>query len=400
LRGIGCDVDVYERTPGAMTSRGAGIVVQEDLLSLLQRHGAPELPAVSCAQRLYLQPEGGDGVATPMPQRFTSWYAIYKTLRSLFPDERYHQGWNLTRFEQAMGRVVARFAERGQVEVDLVVCADGSQSETRRRLLPNIEPRYAGYVAWRGTIDEERVPPGLARFFDQSFTFCETRSGGHILSYLIPGPGAAIEHGRRRINWVWYVNVTEGPELDRLLTDRTGERHRASVPAGMAPLALTSEVQATAARELHPRFVELVQMTPDPFVQMIVDVGVTRMAFGRVCLLGDAAFVLRPHAAAATAKAATDATSLAAALAAHLGDPDFALRAWERQQLNHGRGLAEHAIALGRRSVRQPDGSQPPTPSVRDVAERFAGIAQPLPRDISGVAGRAPGSVDIAVEGR
>ena len=175
LRGIGCDVDVYERTPGAMTSRGAGIVVQEDLLNLLHRHGAPELPAVSCAQRLYLQPEGGDGVATPMPQRFTSWYAIYKTLRSLFPDERYHQGWNLTGFEQAMGRVVARFAERGQVEVDLLACADGSQSETRRRLLPDIEPRYAGYVAWRGTIDEARVPPGLARFFDQSFTFCESR---------------------------------------------------------------------------------------------------------------------------------------------------------------------------------------------------------------------------------
>ena len=83
----------------------------------------------------------------------------------------------------------------------------------------------------------------------------------------------------------------------------------------------------------------------------------------------------------ASSKAATDATSLAAALAANLGDPDFALRAWERQQLNHGRGLAEHAIALGRRSVRQRDGSQPPTPSVRDVAERFAGIAQPLPRE-------------------
>ena len=67
LLGIGCDVDVYERTPGSMTSRGAGIVVREDLLSLLQQHGAPELPAVSCAQRLYLQPEGGDGAATPMP---------------------------------------------------------------------------------------------------------------------------------------------------------------------------------------------------------------------------------------------------------------------------------------------------------------------------------------------
>ncbi len=46
--------------------------------------------------------------------------------------------------------------------------------------------------------------------------------------------------------------------------------------------------------------VELGQRTPEPFIQSIFDVVVPRMAFGRVCLLGDAAFVLRPHAAAAT----------------------------------------------------------------------------------------------------
>ena len=48
--------------------------------------------------------------------------------------------------------------------------------------------------------------------------------------------------------------------------------------------------------------------TPDPFVQTIVDVVVPRTVFGRVCLLGDAAFVVRPHTAGATAKAARDAT--------------------------------------------------------------------------------------------
>jgi len=214
---------------------------------------------------------------------------------------------------------VARFAECGEVEADLLVCADGSHSETRRRLMPDVEPRYAGYVAWRGTLEEEHAPPGLVRFFDQSLTFCETRSGGHILCYFIPGHGAATELGRRRLNWVWYVNVLEGPELDRLLTDRTGELHGASVPPGMVPADLTAEVRADAAGELHPRFVELVQATPDPFIQIILDVVVPRMAFGRTCLLGDAAFVLRPHAAAATAKAAADATYLAAALAADRG---------------------------------------------------------------------------------
>ena len=380
LRGIGCEVDVHERTPGAMTSRGAGIVVQDDLLRLLRQHGAPELPATSCLQRQYLLPDGGDGVVTAMPQQFTSWDAIYRTLRSTFPDERYHPGSTLTGFEQTDRGVTVRFAERDEAEAGLLVCADGSRSGTRHRLLPEAEPLYAGYVAWRGTIEEEQVAPELVRFFDQSFTFCEARSGGHVLCYFIPGPNAATELGRRRLNWVWYVNVPAGPRLDRLLTDRNGELHVGSVAAGMVPDELTGEIHAAAARELHPRFVELVQGTPDPFIQIILDVAVPRMTFGRACLLGDAAFVLRPHTAAATAKAAADAMALAAGLAADPGDPDAALRAWEARRLEHGRGLVDHGIALGKRSVERRDGSGPSARTSREAAERFGGIAQPQRR--------------------
>lgn len=349
LRGIGCEVDVHERTPGVMSSRGAGIVVQPDLVHLLERHGAPELPTTACAYRRYLHPDQIDGTVSSMPQRFTSWGAIYRTLRATFPDDQYHLGSTLTGFDRRHGRVAAQFAGRGADEADLLICADGSRSESRRRLLPEIEPRYAGYVAWRGTLDEERARPELKRFFDGHFTFCSARSGGHALCYFIPGAGAATEPGRRRLNWVWYANVPDGPELERLLTDRNGELRAGSVPAGMVPDALTTELRAAARRELHPRFVELVQATPEPFIQIILDVVVPRMVFGRVCLLGDAAFVVRPHTAAATAKAAADATSLAAALAAYPDDSDAALKVWERRQLDHGRGLSRYGVALGAR---------------------------------------------------
>src|SRR3954452_1301891 len=125
---------------------------------------------------------------------------------------------------------------------------------------------------------------------------------------------------------------------------------------------------------------ELVQATSDPFVQVIVDVAASRMVFGRVCLLGDAAFVLRPHAGAATAKAAADAAALADALAANPADSDAALRAWETHRLQHGRGLVEHGIALGRRTVRPPDAAASPRAvRLRDLAERFAALAQ-MPR--------------------
>jgi 2,6-dihydroxypyridine 3-monooxygenase len=81
------------------------------------------------------------------------------------------------------------------------------------------------------------------------------------------------------------------------------------------------------------------------------------MAFGRVCLVGDAAFVVRPHAAAGTAKAAADAWELARALNDQ-HDIESALRAWEPDQLELGRNLLERTRRIGRHS--QVDGTWTP----------------------------------------
>jgi 2-polyprenyl-6-methoxyphenol hydroxylase-like FAD-dependent oxidoreductase len=370
LRGIGCRVEIFERMAGAVSSRGAGIVVQPQLEGLLRDHGAPELPATASRHRLFLDPDGGEGASAPAAHRFTSWSSIYRTLRSLIPDADYHGGATLSRIEAGPGRVLARFEEGGWTEADLLVCADGARSRARRRLLPGTEPLYAGYVAWRGTLAEEAASPALLRLLGEAIAFCPARSGGHILSYPIPGPGGATEPGRRRLNWVWYVKVPAGPPLDRLLTDRTGRRNALSVAAGLVPDALVGEIRATAARELHPRYAELVAATPDPFLQSIHDLEIPQMAFGRTCLVGDAAFVLRPHPAAATAKAVADAMALAGAIAAQPGTPEEALRAWEAQQLPFGRRLARYSVGLGRRSV------EPPWVPGEDPAERFGGIGR------------------------
>jgi 2-polyprenyl-6-methoxyphenol hydroxylase-like FAD-dependent oxidoreductase len=287
------------------------------------------------------------------------------------PGELYHAGSTLMGFDQSARYVLAHFAECADIKTDLLICADGSRSETRPRLLPNVESRYSGYIAWRGTVEEASAPTELVRFFDQSFSICEGRSGGHILCYLIPGADCCTEEGRRRLNWVWYVRMPNGPALERLLIDKHGVLHEASVPIGMVPTELVVEVYATAARELHPCFVELVQRTSDPFIQAIVDVVVPHMAFGRLCLLGDAAFALRPHPAAATAKAAADATALATALAAAPADPP----AWESKQLAYGQSLSDQAIAVGRRSVEERASSR----TMADVVERFRGISPLLP---------------------
>ena len=93
----------------------------------------------------------------------------------------------------------------------------------------------------------------------------------------------------------------------------------------------------------------LVAVTPQPFLQTIVDVVPTRTVFARVCLLGDAAFVVRPHTAGATAKAARDAMTLARALKRTGGNVDAGLSSFEEMQVAFGRGLVDYGVALGRR---------------------------------------------------
>src|SRR5207302_7025464 len=101
------------------------------------------------------------------------------------------------------------------------------------------------------------------------------------------------------------------------------------------------------AEDLPPQIAEVVVKTPEPFVQPIVDVEVPRMAFGRACLIGDAAFVARPHAAAGTAKAAADAWALAEAMAQAGADVPSALLRWEAGQLALGRQLVARVKDLG-----------------------------------------------------
>jgi 2-polyprenyl-6-methoxyphenol hydroxylase-like FAD-dependent oxidoreductase len=85
LQSVGCAVEVYERTPYRMTTRGAGIVVQPSLTALLSQVGASSFPTTRCSHRNYLSPNRGSADISLMPQRFTSWEAIYKMLLAAFP---------------------------------------------------------------------------------------------------------------------------------------------------------------------------------------------------------------------------------------------------------------------------------------------------------------------------
>jgi 2-polyprenyl-6-methoxyphenol hydroxylase-like FAD-dependent oxidoreductase len=350
---MGYDVAVYEQSARPLSSRGAGIVLQPDVELLLDRFGVvdPAHIATSCSERQYLRADGSAEVSLAMPQRFTAWNALYRHLRAAVGDERHDAGRRVVAVDDGDESATLHFADGQRRDAELVIAADGWSSSVRRALLPAVKPVYAGYVAWRGVADERDLPAEVLDVFTDRFTFFEAADGGHCLCYLVPGADGELAPGARRLNWVWYVNVGPGAELDFQLTDADGERRELSVSPGSASDEFVAMVYARARGILPRVFAELVTSTRDPFVQAIVDLASPRMAWQRCCLLGDAAFVPRPHTAASTAKAAGDVLALAGALHhAGAGNEAAALRRWEPERLAVGRELGEHGRRLGLRS--------------------------------------------------
>ncbi len=350
LRSIGWSVHIYERSDHDLDSRGGGIVLQPDVIEAFQRAGiSDQALGVVAHERYYLNPDGSIAQPMPMRQMFTSWNLLYGSMRRHFPSDHYHCGKYLTDIQQNVEQVTAIFADGTRDTADLLIGADGPNSTVRQRFLPDAHYRYVGYVAYRGLVNETELDEDAAALFTERFVFYQFPNS-HILQYVIPGENESLVPGERRFNWVWYVNYDEATELPRILTDKENKRRDYSIPPGMLAPAVEQEMRSYADTLLAPPFQKLVAATQEPFVQGILDLGVPQMTFGRVALVGDAAFIPRPHTAASTAKAAANAIALADALVKHNHNVIKALPAWEPSQLAYGRQLVASGQQLGDRS--------------------------------------------------
>jgi 2-polyprenyl-6-methoxyphenol hydroxylase-like FAD-dependent oxidoreductase len=343
-------VSIHERSERVLDDRGAGIVMQPDTQQILiERCGLKEdETGVWLKYRQYLAKNGKPDFDQTMPQLMTSWGLLYRAMRAAFPEECYVEGDALLSFESSKSQVRGRFAKSGEIDSDLLVAADGSRSLVRSVLFPEVKPRYAGYLAWRGVVAESEADADLLKTFANQFTFQQMHRS-HILCYLIPGANGETEPGARRLNWVWYWNVPEAA-LPGLMTGRDGKIRDFSVPPGQMRQELIEEQNRIAEELFCPQFLALWQATREPFAQPILDLAVPRMRQDRIAIVGDAAFIPRPHTAASTSKAATNARALGEALAANHLDIDAALQEWEPPQVDLGRRLEIQGRTLGDRS--------------------------------------------------
>jgi 2-polyprenyl-6-methoxyphenol hydroxylase-like FAD-dependent oxidoreductase len=269
---------------------------------------------------------------------------VFRLLRDAFPLQHYHRAHGLKAFEQTPEGVTAHFINGTWLRGDVLVGADGLRSTVRQQCLPSVAPLYAGYVAWRALLSESDFPPVIHRELFMLMSFC-LPPGEQWLGYPVAGPNNDLREGQRRYNVVWYRPADEARELPQLLTDSNGVAHSVSIPPPLIRAEPIAAMRAAAERLLAPQSREIVRMIAEPILQPIYDLESPQLAFGRVAIVGDAAYVARPHVGAGVAKAADDAAALAEALDDE--NIEAALRRFEAARLPDNRKIIERARHLG-----------------------------------------------------
>jgi len=340
----GWEVDVFEKVGDDLASRGAGIGTHRELLALLARLGIAldERVGARVGERVCLERDGSERHRHPWGHVMSGWASVYAPLKERFPAARYHFGKAFKSLAEGAGGISARFEDGSGAEGDLLVGADGLRSAVRAQLFPGVVPQYAGYVAWRGLVAETALPAELRRELGNTY-WMGLPEGEMFVGYPVPAREPAP--GRRDWNWVWYRPTTDAALAD-FSTDATGRRHGAG---GIPPPLVRPDVIAAMKRDAHALLAPLIARLIDasqPFFQAIFDLESPRVAAGRAVILGDAAFVARPHVGMGVTKAALDAQCLADSLSSER-DVAAALARYDRLRSEFGRRCVARARRLG-----------------------------------------------------
>jgi 2-polyprenyl-6-methoxyphenol hydroxylase-like FAD-dependent oxidoreductase len=276
----------------------------------------------------------------------TSWDRLFGLLRKRWGEDGYHLGRELCGVVQNDDAVVANFIDRSELQADLLIGADGIRSGVRSQAMGAAQPLYAGYVGWRGMVDEADLPREVHAELFERFGFC-LPPGEQMIGYPVAGDGHDLRPGYRRYNFVWYRPAEEATTLVDLLTDTNGVVHGSAIPPGKIRADNISAMRKAADEKLAPQFAAIIHATKAPFLQPIFDLDAEVIVNGRVALIGDAAFVARPHIGAGVTKACEDAVALAEALDQN-GNVAEALHAYQRVRLPAGKRIVQRARDLGR----------------------------------------------------
>jgi len=331
LQQSGIRVSIYEQA-GVLAEVGAGLTVASNGSMVLQHLGLgpvlqdlaviPDHGAVKhfrTGRTLVDIPRGKTQV-----ERFGAPYcqihrndlhqALVAAVRAADPD-CLHLDCTLEDFGQDADGVTALFTGGRTARGDLLVGCDGIRSTVRARLFGAEEPRFTGYVAWRGLVPMERlnealvVPDSAVWIGPGHFLTRYKIRRGELLNYV------AIARTNSWVDEGWSVRST----VDALLAE-----FRHFEPAARSILMATPPDQCFKWG--------LFDRDPLPV-----------WSAGRVTLVGDAAHPITPFLGQGAVMALEDAMVFARAIAAAGSLPE-ALSRYERARV----ARANHVLLASR----------------------------------------------------
>ena len=341
----GWDISVHEKVPVPLSGRGAGIATYDELADLVfKATNNNNVLGTTAKSRVSLDINGKIINSYDYPQVYTSWQYLFSILREQISNDDYFMGDDCIKIEQNEDKAIAFFDNGKKKETDLIIVANGIKSELRTYVDNKAYPQYAGYVGWRGVVNEEEISKNSLETLSNYFIVVLPYNQ-QIASYPIAGEGKnPFKIGERRINWIWYKPVPQN-SLQEILLGKSGQQFEDGIPPNEIREEIVNDLFKEAEEKLPPQLVELVKITKQPLIQPIFDLQSMKMKNGRVVTIGDAAFTARPHVGMGVTKAAMDAFTLSEYLedSSNLDDLDK----WEHSRLKESQFIVNRSRKLG-----------------------------------------------------
>lgn len=309
-------------------------------------------------------------------RHLVTWPALYDWLRdraARTPGIDLLEGRTVAAVTDGADEATLHFADGTQALAAAVIGADGYHSTVRRALAPD-QPhaRYAGYLVWRGLVDE-RLLQRPVPWPSNGGLWIDFVQGHRLVAAVLPGRDGELAAGQRQVTFAWFDAHQEA--LLRRTACLTPDGH---IVGTLGRDMIDADTRAALSARV-PR------LWPQPWVEAVIaglnapDVlsgapiaeyrpGV--LARGRLAIVGDAAHGVSPMTGSGFAAGVDDAAVLAdllsgaamgAATGARMGAsagqrpaaslPE-ALARYDAARLPSVRALVGHSMALSAEFVR------------------------------------------------
>lgn len=290
LQQKGFDVTVYESAP-QIKPVGAGLGLAANAVKSFAELGIADevLGASRIIKKVIIKDERGRTILATDSEKISAKYGVVNNftihradlhtvlLKHLTPGT-VRLGKKCVDFSQDQQGVHVRFSDHTTIRADYLIACDGIHSIARKKLLPESKPRYAGYTCWRSLVDDP--PDGLNP--DET-----TETWGR------KGRFGIVPLTNNRVYWFACINAPENdPAMKsyqtKNLSDHFGDFH----------FPIPELLERT--RQENIIWNDIIDLKP-----------ISRFAFGKVALLGDAAHATTPNMGQGACMAIEDAVILA-----------------------------------------------------------------------------------------